>query len=354
MELKKAVDLLLENALKKKVFTGAAVGIYHGIGKKRGKEIFYYGSSNKDEKKALKINEKSIFDLASLTKPLATTLAVLCLIKEKKIKITDTLERFYPVKEDKKNIKIEYLLSHCSGLQAYEKFFLLNKKSFIKNVLKKKLVYIPGEKNIYSDLNYILLGDLVEKCSGSKLNEYINNKVYIPLGISDTLFFNPLHRKRCEKEFVAAEYCPWRKKVLIGDVSDENTFAVGGVSGQAGLFGTCSAVLSLCGNILEQWTERKEHPAYRNEDLRFFLSHHPVPGGSWVLGFDTPTEKSSSGKYFSKKSVGHLGFTGTSFWIDPEKELVVVLLTNRVHPSRRNEQIKTFRPLLHDTILENI
>jgi CubicO group peptidase (beta-lactamase class C family) len=164
----------------------------------------------------------------------------------------------------------------------------------------------------------------------------------------------PGQEKKLEN-YAFMEECPFRQRMLRGEVSDENAHALGGVAGHAGLFGTMEGVLLFAVHLLDQWQGREEHPGYRSRDLRKFLKKQKIPGSTWALGFDTPSPTGSSGgKYLSPVSVGHLGFTGTSFWIDPVRELVMVLLSNRVHPSRENERIKKFRPLLHDAVIENL
>jgi len=174
----------------------------------------------------------------------------------------------------------------------------------------------------------------------------VAEEIFKPLGLEKGIFFNPLEDigKINPLDYAATEHCLWRNRVIQGEVHDENTAFVGGISGQAGLFGEVESVLKLTDFILDIWKGRKTHPNIRNSDLQYFLE---VPDkakeSSRVLGFDTPEpEGSSAGSYLSRKSVGHLGFTGTSFWIDPERELVIVLLTNRIHPSRDNDKIRKF------------
>ena len=310
------------------------------------------------------MTDATVFDLASLTKPLATTLSILCLIKDTCISLDDSLD-FLLEKEvplEKKNITLRHLLNHCSGFPDYIPYFYKlaefsgeqRKKILQSWVVEEPLVCAPGEKSIYSDLGFMVLGWIVEKKSGMTLEQFVFEKILKPLGLQETVFFQPLHRKKKERHFAATEKCAWRNRVVIGEVHDYNTHAVGGVSGQAGLFGDIRGVLELTTALLDQWQGRSSHPNYRTDDLKTFLERpNRAYKSTWALGFDTPSEKgSSSGRYFSKRSVGHLGFTGTSFWIDPEKDLVVVLLTNRVHPDKENNRIKEFRPLFHDTVVE--
>jgi CubicO group peptidase (beta-lactamase class C family) len=148
----------------------------------------------------------------------------------------------------------------------------------------------------------------------------------------------------------ATERCPWRQRLVKGEVHDENAFCLGGEAGHAGLFGTAEAVETLLGALLAAWHGRQGRGAFSPEIVRRFLA--PPADGGRALGFDVPTPgASSSGRWFSPFTVGHLGFTGTSFWMDLERQIIVVLLTNRVHPSRANERIRGFRPLLHDAVM---
>ncbi|MGM0682545.1 MAG: serine hydrolase domain-containing protein, partial [Thermodesulfobacteriota bacterium] len=314
------------------------------------------------------IVKKTFFDLASLTKPLVTTLAVLSLLPKNRIRIEDNLEVLLEKELDReyKEITLFHLLNHCSGLPAYRPFYRKDlgehpeerKKNIVREIVSCPLPYRPGQKEEYSDLGFILLGRIVEIKSGGSLDRYFAENILAPLGTAKTLFFNPLERisKINPLKYAATEICPWRQRLIQGEVHDENTFYTGGVSGQAGLFGDAAGVLDLAGVILEMWKGRWHHPRIRNQDLQYFLK---VPGmvkdSSRALGFDTPApEGSSAGRLLSPKSVGHLGFTGTSFWIDPERELIIVLLTNRIHPSRENNKIREFRPFFHDEITRGV
>ncbi len=154
--------------------------------------------------------------------------------------------------------------------------------------------------------------------------------------------------------YAATENCPWRKKVLRGEVHDENTFAVGGVSGQAGLFGSAAEIFQLLRALKRAYDHPEIPHPFDGRLIRLFWERQKQPAGTTrALGFDTPSEiGSSAGRFFSPKSVGHLGFTGTSFWLDLERDLTVILLTNRIHPTRTNEKIKAFRPKLHDLVFQ--
>jgi len=263
----------------------------------------------------------------------------------------------------KREITIAQLLNHSSGLPAHLPYYLklvtlpvaARKEELLRLIGAEQLVAPPGTAAIYSDLGYLLLGLIIEKVAGVGLEEYFAEKIAKPLGLAEGILYNPPGKlKKPRQAFFPTENCPWRGKVLQGEVSDENCWALGGVAGHAGLFANLESVLGMTTAILEIWQGRRVHPHLPREVLAFFLeAQSQVPGSTWALGFDRPTPgSSSSGKYLSPRSVGHLGFTGTSFWIDPDKELVVVLLTNRVHPSRDNNLIREFRPYFHDRVVE--
>ena len=362
------IKKLLEEGFLKGVFTAAAAGIYKGYGSAEKEIISFYGNAAMYPQKRI-LNKNDYFDLASLTKPLATTMAILCLMKEKKIDINEPLTSLMErkIKGEKKRITTRNLLGHSSGLPAHREYFKMleniaqkEKKEIIEDIiLQEELEYRPGKATLYSDLGFMLLGIIVEKKAGDTLANYVAEKVLKPLNLTNKIFYNPLAQENKTskiKDFVATEKCPWRKKILCGEVHDDNCYAMGGVAGHSGLFGNIEGVTAYTGKILELWKGKAEHPYIKREDLQYFLVRQQnIKANTWGLGFDTPDEKeSSSGKYLSQKSVGHLGFTGTSFWIDPEKKAAIVLLTNRVHPSRENNKIKQFRPYFHDRVMEKL
>jgi CubicO group peptidase (beta-lactamase class C family) len=225
-----------------------------------------------------------------------------------------------------------------------------------KNLLKTPLEYRPGQNAIYSDLGFIMLEWIIEERSGESLRDYLRRHLYGPIGLQRTF----LGTVDCpaflgEDQFAATEECPWRQRTMIGCVDDENAYALGGYSGHAGLFGTASDVFDIV-SLLRLHFRGQRDDFFKPPTVRtFFTRQESAPGSSWALGWDTPSPSgSSSGRYFSPRSVGHLGFTGTSVWMDLEKDVIVILLTNRVHPTRKNEKIKAFRPVLHDTVMETL
>lgn len=358
ISLSQRLYTIFSYALDKKVFPGAAVGISLWNGNNYDRNIYYYGLAQ-TWPEIIKLTENTFFDLASLTKALATVPALLALMEEKKISWTLNLAKIFndEIPKDKALITIKNLMSHCSGLPAHNEYYnqLLKQTNIEKRkllfswILQEKLIYLPGTDFVYSDLGFILLGFIIEKISGKSLDEYVKEKIYNPLYLQNKIIFAQ-KEKRIDFIYAATEKCPWTGKILSGMVHDDNCRAMGGVAGHAGLFGTIEGVVQLCEYLLSQVKGRSKHPSYGNENLKKTVTKEENYG--WASGFDTPSVTgSSSGQYFSASSFGHLGFTGTSFWIDPQKELIVVLLTNRVHPSKENELIKKFRPLFHDTVM---
>ena len=367
-QLKQEIESLLSTAVHKKIFPGAAVGISGMVGGRREELLITYGNASLIPERVPMVKEV-IFDLASLTKPLATTLAVLCLIKEKKIDLEESLPDLLqkPMDKNKGYITLRNILSHSSGFPGHRDYYKElvtyppgdRKEIIIDWIIKEKLIYRPGSQSLYSDIGYILLGNIIEKKSDQRLDRFVAEKIMKPLGLEKGIFFNPFAEENREKLlrnkiFAATEDCPWRHKVLCGEVHDDNAYALGGVAGHAGLFGDIESVLRLITLLLDMWQDKKDHPNISKADLqRFMIRQREIDKSTWALGFDTPAARgSSSGKYLSTTSAGHLGFTGTSFWMDREKDLGIVLLTNRIHPRRDNAGLKEFRPRFHDAVVK--
>jgi len=308
---------------------------------------------------------ETVFDLASLTKPLATTVCMMVLVQEGRVALDQTLGRSIPdfSDTDKKGITVGQLLCHTSGLPDYRPYYEALRKwlpserkgEVRKMLLGEALIHEPGKACLYSDPGFMILEWLIEVVSEKPLDRFVQESVYDPLRLKD-LFFIPLNgaKHRDHRLYAATEHCPWRGKILEGEVHDDNAYTLGGVAGHAGLFGTAKDVYGLLRELLNAYLEESNTGVF-HEDLvhSFFQRHSDV--GTWALGFDTPTRPdSSSGQYFSDQSVGHLGFTGTSFWMDLEKGVIVILLTNRIHPTRENEKIRVFRPVVHDAVMNAI
>jgi CubicO group peptidase (beta-lactamase class C family) len=358
---------LLIQGVKDEVYPGAVFGMSGTFGGQRRSFTTAAGRSQQIPF-SIDIRRNTVFDLASLTKPLATVPATLCLLQKKKISLEEPLSSLVERKvgRDKEKIRLWHLLAHASGLPAHREYFREmiarpgqdKKECLVEWILQEKLQYKPGTKSLYSDLGFMLLGRIIEIKSQQPLHVFVEEQVFEPLGLK-RLFFIPLREKLKGREkrqsiFAATGKSEWRQRIICGEVHDDNAFALGGVAGHAGLFGDIRSVLRLTTYLLDIWLGKAEHPNFSGTDLRnCFVRQKIARGNTWALGFDTPAATGSSGgRYLSPASVGHLGFTGTSFWLDREKELVVVLLTNRVHPSKDNAKIRAFRPYFHDGVLK--
>lgn len=339
------------------------MGVAWGPPDKRKRIIQTYGHTTYSHENP--VDEATVYDLASLTKPLATTLAILCLLKEGRLQLTDRVADIFPQMQKPfgRTMSIQSLLAHSAGFPAHQPYYRelsglpekKRKEALLNLLAEEPQVYEPGSASVYSDLGFMLLGMIVEENSGLGLAEFFQEKIAGPIELAENIFYGAIGKENRKKIYAPTEDCPLRKRVLRGEVSDENAHAFGGVAGHAGLFGTIGGVLGMGVHLLDQWQGREEPPNYRASDLGQFLTRQDIPGSTWALGFDTPSSTGSSGgRYLAPTSVGHLGFTGTSLWIDPTRDLVMVLLSNRVHPSRENTRIKQFRPLFHETVMESL
>lgn len=355
-------------ALHDKVFPGAAMAVDLVEKSYNFLPVHFFGSTVYTTGAGDEVNDKTIYDLASLTKPLVTTLGLMILIEGGRLRLTDTLPTFFKEVKNKElsDVTILHLLSHSSGLPAYRPYFVnyrpvASRESgdkLIRSILGTPLIYPLGSRCLYSDLGFILLGKIIEMVSGERLDIFFKREISFPLGLEKELFFRPLTESESGggdiSRYAPTEYCRWRGKLIRARVHDEHGYLLGGISGHAGLFGTIKGVSRLCRVILKQWRGERIFSNISVELMERFLrpAHHH---SGWCMGFDTPSfPGSSAGRFISPGSVGHLGFTGTSFWLDKARGLSMVLLTNRVHPSRYNIKIRTFRPLFHDMVIQGL
>ena len=366
-----AVENATEEAVKQGVFPGAVLLVG------RGEDVLYeraFGWRSLLPDRA-PMDPSTIFDLASLTKPLATTLGIMLLVNEKKVHLDDRVTRFVPTFANTAT-KIRHLLNHTSGLPAWKPYYeglisdvdsagtgligSARAKSYIlEQIHREAPLSEPGAQALYSDLGFMVLGEIIETISGTNLDVFFHDRIAQRLKLRSTAFID---LTRCstslsqfeEDEIAPTELCPWRKKVLCGEVQDDNAFAAGGVAGHAGLFSSAGDIHKMVAQ-LDRCLQGRDSFLPQELIQEFFTKNDSVPGSTYALGWDTPApEKSSSGMHFSRTTVGHLGFTGTSLWWDLEKNCHVILLTNRVHPNRNNERIKQFRPKIHDLIMQAI
>lgn len=345
---------LMTDAVQSGVFPGGVLLVAQGA------DIRFHGAFGlADLGSRTPVVPESVFDLASLTKPLATAAAMMVLVQDGRLGPDTRLGDRLPEICDtpKADVTLDMLLRHTSGLPAHREYFKViagrdDPVSLLRSLLvKEPLEYTPGSDQVYSDLGYMFLAWVIESVSGRRLDRFVRERIYDPLGIGNLFFIDLTRRNRLagHHRLVATQDCPWRGKTLVGEVEDDNAWAAGGIDGHAGLFGNAHAVFALCREILSGLRGAPTR-VLDSAVLRAFVQRRA--GQDKVAGFDTPSRPvSSSGRFFSKNAVGHLGYTGTSFWIDPDTGLIVILLTNRVHPSRSNEQIRKFRPELHDCVV---
>ena len=354
----KAVDQAMATGVAEKVFPGGVL-----LCAQRETVLFHRGFGVTDLALQEPVTEETVFDLASLTKPLATALAVADLAKQGAIRLTTPLSALLgqSLPSDKAGITVDMLLRHTAGLPAHREYFrqiseqdmTMARAILRQKILEEPLVTAPGQQECYSDLGYILLAWVVERVAGVRLDQMVTQRIYQPLGI-DRLGFSGIGILIPEwcRNAAATSYCSWRKKMLRGEVEDENAWAAGGVEGHAGLFGTAGAVHRLCCEILDALACDGPEPKVLAREVMAELVRR-YPNRTRVAGFDTPSgDRPAAGRFSAQTVIGHLGFTGTSFWMDPGSGVVIILLTNRVHPSRENLMIKKFRPWIHDLVFK--
>ena len=368
------VEDAFNDAVERRVFPGATVVVRAGA-QMLFQDAFGFRTLL-PQPREMKLD--TVFDLSSLTKVLATTIAVMMLTREGKLKLDDRVTRLFPNfgVHGKDRVTFRHLLAHCSGLTGWRPFYQLvadiergGKVNFMSSLGAKEWICEEihrekpeapfGTRAIYSDLNFILLGEAIEQTAGVPLDRFCHERIYRQLGLRATGFIDSSTARTRKFEpvqemFAATENCLSRKRLLIGEVDDDNAFAMGGVAGHAGLFAPVHEVDRIASELLACYQGRS---TFVPEKIvrEFWTRDGAVPDSTWALGWDTPSPiHSSSGHHFPPTAVGHLGFTGTSIWIDPKREIAVTILTNRVHPSRDNQAIREFRPKIHDLIMEVI
>lgn len=296
----------------------------------------------------------SIFDLASLTKVVATTAMAMILyergVADLEMPVTSVVPEFASSDARRSNITLHMLLAHSSGLPAYEKLFLQAKtrEDLLRAAFCVNLTSDPGVHTEYSDIGFIILGVALERLADESLDRFCQREVFGPLAMSHTTL-SPVPALR-ESIPPTADDRTFRHRIIQGEVHDENASVLGGVAGHAGLFSTAEDLARFAHAVLNGG-----HPILRADTVELFARRETAPEGTTrALGWDTPSAPSQSGKYFSARSFGHLGYTGTSLWIDPERQLSVTLLTNRTWPDGQNQAIKQVRPAFHDAVVEGL
>jgi CubicO group peptidase (beta-lactamase class C family) len=307
----------------------------------------------------LDVTPSTLFDIASVTKAVATTTMAMMLYERGLLELetpvigivpefmANDCEEFDPRRAD---VTFRMLLAHSSGLPAYEKLFLKehSREEMLRAAFTTSLSTTPGTHAEYSDIGFIVLGAALERIAGESLDLFCQREIFGPLAMINTTF-NPPAVARGQIPPTADDRT-FRKRIIQGEVQDENASVLGGVAGHAGLFSTAEDLARFARVMLHAG-----HPILRPETVALFTRREAAPlGTSHALGWDTPSVPSQSGKYFGPRSFGHLGYTGTSLWIDPDRQLSITLLTNRTWPDCSNQSIKEVRPRFHDAVIEAV
>ena len=346
---------VVEAAIADKAFPGATLAVGY-----RGKVSYHaFGKLSYDkDSPATKVD--TMYDLASLTKVVVTTTLVEKLVEGDfayPLSLDAPIERYLPEwasgpqPEWRHKVTVRNLMTHTSGLPPFKEYWRdsKGKEDTLGRIFAEPLEYEPGTKVLYSDLGIILMAEIIQRLTGKPLDELANENIFYPLGMKDTMY-NP--SKKLWPEIAPTEIDnQLRHRLVQGEVHDENAFSIGGVSGHAGVFSTSPDLAAFCQMLLNGGVY-----AHRRVLKRATIAEFTVPQAlaknTRTLGWVVPTEGSSSGHYFSVHSYGHTGFTGTTIWIDPDRQLFVVLLTNRVNPTRENMKIAAVRPAVHDAIMK--
>ena len=350
-------DSALHDALHRILDRGVADSVFPGaiavVGTKAG-PLVTVTAGRLDWGPSPAPDASTVWDLASLTKVVGMTSAVAQLVESGRVSLDAPVQRYLPewTGRNKDRVTVRHLITHQSGLPAFKQHFKLNVSpdSTLRLFMSEPLDTVPGVRMVYSDIGAILLGKIVERVSGEPLDVYLARNVFEPLGMRDTRYRPPA---ALLPRIAPTEKDPWRGRHLRGEVHDENAFALGGVSGHAGLFSTAHdldrfARAYLNGGVLDGVRLAKP------ETLRLFTTVSDSAFSSRALGWDTPARNSSGGRYLMRPAFGHTGYTGTSLWIAPQHDLYVMLLTNRVNPTRERGGIAPVRVAVADAAMTAI
>jgi CubicO group peptidase (beta-lactamase class C family) len=343
---------VVERAVSAQAFPGCSLAITLGGELVAHKAIgrFTYDPASPE------VTTASIFDLASLTKVVATTAMAMILYErgllDLEAPVTAIVPEFAgPLTEDdprRREVTLHMLLAHSSGLPAYEKLFLRAKtrEDLLQAAFTTSLAAAPGARAEYSDIGFIILGVALERLADESLDLFCQREIFGPLGMTHTTF-NPASALKSSIPPTADDRT-FRQRIIQGEVQDENASVLCGIAGHAGLFSTAEDLAIFAHAMLNGG-----YPILRSSTIELFSRRESAPEGtSRALGWDTPSAPSQSGKYFSPRSFGHLGYTGTSLWIDPDRQLSISLLTNRTWPDCQNQAIKQVRPAFCDAVIE--
>jgi len=353
-QLQPAFDVI-EAAVKDKAFPGATLAVGY-----QGKvSVHAFGKLSYDAKSP-SVSVDTMYDIASLTKVVGTATITEKLVEGDfpvPLDLDAKMERYLPEwssgpqPEWRHRVTVRHLLTHTSGLPAFKEYWRTSKgrQDTLDRIFAEPLEYEPGTKMIYSDLGIILLAEIIHRLTGKNLDELTREDIFSPLGMNHTMYLPP---KKIWPTIAPTEVDNnLRHRLIQGEVHDENAAAIGGVSGHAGLFSSAPDLAAFCQMLLNGGVYAHQRIVRRATIAQFTLPQE-LSGRTRTLGWVVPTEGSSSGHFFGPHSYGHTGFTGTSIWIDPDRQLFVVLLTNRVHPTRENMKIAKVRVALHDAAMQ--
>ena len=355
-----AVNAVVEAAVSARAFPGGVLAVGRG-GALVHLRAFGRLSYDLD---AAEVTTDTLYDLASLTKVVVTTTLSMILVDEGKLGLDARVHAFFPAFSGpaKEQVTVRHLLTHSGGLQWWAPLYkeIQGKTAYLERIVAMDLAYDPGARSVYSDLGIILLGDILERVSGTPFEELARKRVLEPLAMKDSRYRPPAELL---DRIAPTENDPWRGRVVRGEVHDENALALGGVAPHAGLFATAPDLAHLAQALLDGGVFGGRRIVSRGT-VELFTERAGIPVSSRALGWDTPTDESgqrsstpgqpgysSAGSLFSARSFGHTGFTGTSMWMDPQRGLYVILLTNRVHPTRENNKIRDTRAQVADAVV---
>jgi CubicO group peptidase (beta-lactamase class C family) len=294
------------------------------------------------------VTDSTLFDLASVTKVVATTTAAMILEEEGRLDLDRTVASYLPELTDsaKQGITVRMLLTHRGGLEAFAPLFrnFRGRQQYLEQINARPLRSQPGTQTVYSDWDLILLQLIIERITGQELDAFVRDRIFAPLGMRETGFRPSVPRAR----IAATERDSARGGLIWGEVHDPNAWAMGGVAGHAGLFGSARD-LAVFAQMLLNGGEYRAVRILRPQTIARWTAPQ-VPGSSRALGWDTPSGESSAGRFFSARSFGHTGYTGTSVWVDPERSLFVILLTTRVNPTAENQKQAPLRRAVADAV----
>ncbi len=349
---------LLRHAIAAHAFPGCSLAVLHGeLIAFRGLGRFTYEPASPE------VIAATVFDVASLTKVVATTSMAMILYERGLLDLelpVQSVVREFAGSTDTRRRQVTFrsLLAHTSGLPAYVRLFEAAKTrdELVLAACRTPLEAGPGERTQYSDIGFIVLGEALARLADEPLDSFCRRELFGPLAMANTCFCPPQPLRPAIPPTENDQ--TFRRRLIQGEVNDENAYVMGGVAGHAGLFSNAFDLAQFASAVLDGVARppsagKLGQPLFRRETIGVFSGPQTAHSGSpRALGFDLPSTPSQSGRYFSPRSLGHLGFTGTSLWMDPDRHLAIILLTNRTWPDRRSQEIKRVRPLVHDAIVE--